>query len=81
MGVDADFALIPIDQVLAHWADEIICMSQSHASEIKLLFGDNPVIQAKVVVLDIPDTFPRGDPELEALIKVRYDERRKQDDA
>lgn len=75
-GAVEDFALIPVDEVLLTWADEVICMSEDHAETvrelIKVLDLYNP---PRVFSLDIPDQFRYRDPQLVQLIKDRYNER------
>lgn len=70
-GTSTDFALIPVDQVLVHWADEIICMSMEQVNYINAVYsnsiGDKPVIS-----LDIPDNYQYNDPELKDIIKLAY---------
>ena len=61
-GAVAEYALIPVDDVLLHWADEIVCMEQSHAMALPEGHGK------KVHVLDLPDHFAYKDPELMDLI-------------
>lgn len=63
-GATLEYALVPLDDVLLHWADEIVCMEQEHADKIKT---DKPVI-----VLDIEDNYPYRHPDLMSLIKERY---------
>ena len=55
-----DYALVPVDQVLLDWADELVFLGQSnlHAASRKFL------INTKVFVLKIPDRFAYRDPEL-----------------
>lgn len=67
VGVDKSHALIPIDQVLLEWADEIICMDSDHEKEIRHL-TDKPI-----VVLGIPDEFGYMDGALVDQIKINYD--------
>lgn len=61
------YALIPVDDVLVAWADEIVCMEAKHAEGLPQ--------GKKVVVLDIPNDFKYRQPELMGLIKTRYMER------
>lgn len=68
VGLDADFALIVIDKVLVHWADEIIVMTERHIREIEQKF--NPT--CPIINLDISDSFNYRDSELIKLIKERY---------
>jgi hypothetical protein len=69
--------LIPVDEVLLTWAEEVVCMSEEQAEAIRYLLKVlglyNP---PSVISLDIPDQFRYRDPELVELIKKRYDERK-----
>ena len=39
VGVEDSFALIPIDDVLIEWADEIVCADIDHVDVVKKLLG------------------------------------------
>ena len=65
-GIHADFAIIPVDEVLLEWADEIVCMDVNQQIELKTR-TKKPVIN-----LSIPDRFEYREPELMQLIKSRY---------
>ena len=68
-GAMADFALVPVDGVLIDWAEEIVCMEQSHANALQ----DNFDVSRKTIhVLGIPDNFAYRDSKLVELIKDRY---------
>lgn len=69
-GISEDYALIPVDEVLIEWADEIVCMEQRHANVLLKLMPNNK----EIVILDIPDNFAYMDDILVALIKERYGE-------
>lgn len=70
-GTSVDFALIPVDNVLVSWADEIVCMSQEQMNFIQAVYSN--LIQGKTVLtLDIPDNFAYDDPELKETIKLAY---------
>ena len=70
-GVTDEYALIVVDDVLLHWAHEVVCMEQVHMDN---LLGKFPGLPASLfVVLDIPDDYRRMDSDLIALIKQRYD--------
>jgi predicted protein tyrosine phosphatase len=74
VGCVTEYALIPIDEVLVEWADEIVCMEQSHVDRIQrdILHSGSKTF----VVLGIPDRFPYRDPELVEAIKASYDAKR-----
>lgn len=65
-GIDPDFAIIPITDVLIEWADEIVCMTQEHKADL-LQMTDKPI-----VCLDIPDNFEYRNPKLMKLVKEQY---------
>ena len=62
-GIDKDFALIPVDEVLIEWADEIVCMSLDQQMALEEM-TDKPVHN-----LDIADDYERMNPTLVKLIK------------
>jgi predicted protein tyrosine phosphatase len=68
-GITKEFALVPVDKVLLHWADEIVVMKPDQAEQIRDLL-DTP---KPIVVLNIPDEFSYRDPTLIELIKTAYD--------
>lgn len=67
VGLDCDFALIPIDDVLIEWADEIVCMDFRHKRALETLAPGKPIL-----CLDIPDKFNFRNPRLSGLIRKRY---------
>lgn len=64
----SDFAIIPVDEVLIEWADEIVVMELWHLFEIQKRFKT----KKKILVLGIPDQFGYRDPELMRLIEMQY---------
>lgn len=68
-GLEESYALMPVDEVLVSWADEIVCMTLQHR---EILITRFPTAAAKVVVLKIPDDYRYRDPELMKLIAERY---------
>jgi len=60
------YALIPITEVLLHWADEIVCMTEYHKACLK------NVTDKTIINLDIPDSFSYREQELEDLISHEY---------
>jgi predicted protein tyrosine phosphatase len=71
VGISREFALVIIDDVLLHWADEIVCMSIDHKLEVKKMLGDRDI---PIITLDISDDYKFRDPELIKLIADRYTE-------
>jgi len=68
-GLTAEFALVPVDRVLLHWAEEVVCMSQEQAEHLRDLIGE----EKPIVVLNIPDIYGYRDPELIEKIREAYD--------
>lgn len=65
-GMDADHALIPIDEVLLEWADEVVCMTKDHKKALEKM-TDTPI-----VCLNIKDSYGYMDDNLVQLIKEAY---------
>lgn len=74
-GVESEFALVPVDEVLLQWADQIVCMDafQKSVLEQKLLLAGDASAKCKILNLDIEDKYPYRDPELIQQIKEKYD--------
>ena len=70
-GISEEYALIPVDQVLVHWADEIVCAETRHKEELIERFK---VHNKPVHALDIPDKYGFRDPELVDLILEKLKE-------
>ena len=68
-GLSKEFALIPIDEVLLTWADQIVCMNAEQAEKIRSMLVD----ETPIVVLGIPDSFTYRDEKLVSLIRESYD--------
>ena len=77
-GLTPEFALVPVDKVLLHWADLIVCMSGEQADDLQDLL-DNMQEEKPIISLNIPDMYGYRDPELVELIKSAYDEATKED--
>jgi len=74
-GLSKEFAIIPIDEGLLVWADEIVCFTENQKEEIEKLIADLSLIdKIKVIVLDIPDNYPYRDTDLISMIKNLYGE-------
>jgi len=75
-GATPDFALVPVDEVLLTWADEVVCMSEEQAGTVRELLDNLKLYDPpRVICLDIPDQFKYRDPRLVKLIKDRYNKR------
>ena len=69
VGMNKEFALIPVDSVLVDWADEIVVMEDWMA---ELLLREYSKLS--IISLDIADSFTYRDPKLIKLITERYNE-------
>ena len=65
-GMDVDYALIPVDQVLLEWADEIVCMQPNQAYDLRKLTNK------RIICLSIKDNYEYRNPELIDIIRTRY---------
>lgn len=66
-GINPEYALVPVDEVLLEWADEIVCMERKQAVLLEKL-TNKPVL-----CLEIPDHFRYRDTELMDMVKKQYD--------
>jgi predicted protein tyrosine phosphatase len=66
--MDESHALIPIDQVLIAWADEIVCMTREQEDRLRQLVA----IGTPIINLNIPDSFAYRDKHLAKLIRTNY---------
>jgi predicted protein tyrosine phosphatase len=71
VGVVPEYALVPIDPVLVDWADEIVVMESWQADTVRIDFPEESKGK-RVIVLNVPDKYPRMNPELVELIKKAY---------
>lgn len=70
-GLVPEFALIPFDQVLATWANEIVCMTDDQSERVEKMLI-NWQLTTPVISLNIPDVFGYRDPKLIQLIRDTY---------
>ena len=82
-GIDGGHALIPVDVVLLHWADEIVVMDENQKfaihkiqdemvnknAHLGLNLHDTPIHN-----LNVPDMFGYMDERLQKIILERYEE-------
>lgn len=62
-----DYALIPVDDVLLEWADQIVTVSNELAEELKTM------TKKEVINLEIPDRYRFRDPELMEIIAKSWE--------
>ncbi len=66
-GVVSEYALVPVDDALIEWADEIVCMEPTHSRRLKDMAPGK-----MITCLDIEDRYPYRNPELMRLIAEKY---------
>ena len=71
VGTSKEYALIPLDDVLMHWADEIVFVNMENYKQA-IMYHSSSLRDRQVKVLDIPDNYPYGDPELMSIIVEQY---------
>lgn len=71
-GSTPEYALIPLDDVLIKWADELVFVEQSVFDRAWSDHSDS-LKHKKNVVLTVPDSFEWNDPHLIAEIKAQYE--------
>lgn len=72
-GVTTEYALIPVDHVLLHWADEVVCMEDEHAAKVKEILTENK-FERPIVILGLPDQYEYRNDVLKTEIAKRYAE-------
>lgn len=65
-GMNEEYALIPVDDVLLEWADEIVCMSKQQEIDLKKR------TKKSVFCLEIEDKYEYRNPELIKEIESKY---------
>jgi predicted protein tyrosine phosphatase len=60
------FSETPLTKEMADWADLIFVMEDYMAQELEAFYGQDP---RKIICLDIPDLYERGDPVLVYLLE------------
>jgi predicted protein tyrosine phosphatase len=66
-GLVQEYALILVDSILIHWADEVVCMTAEQEAMLKESGCTKPII-----CLNIEDNFEYRDPKLMKLIAKNY---------
>lgn len=64
-----DYALIPVDDVLLHWADTIIFVNK----DLRYTINDKIPADTNVIELEIPDQYEFRHPELVKIINNEID--------
>lgn len=71
-GVSKEYALVEVDDVLLHWADEIVCMDIDQQKGLEARMASLDIFTTDVICLNIPDSFAYRDPNLINLISEAY---------
>lgn len=66
-GISKEYALVPVDTVLASWADEIVVVEPWMRDELVITYGE-VLANTHIHVLDVPDRFEYRDPYLVKLL-------------
>lgn len=69
-GASTEFALIPVDEVLIEWAEEVVFMERSHYTAIAAAFPQ--VEEKETTILNVPDRFGFMDVDLQKIILEQY---------
>lgn len=71
-GITKEYALVPVDDVLLNWADEVVFMQEWQRMEAIERFPD--AMDGKATkVLNIDDMYEYRDPALIEIVKAAYD--------
>lgn len=73
-GLSDEYALIPVDDVLLSWADEIVCMDEYQEGILRQRLESLGEEEKEVFCLHVPDSFAYRDPDLVKIIKTNYAE-------
>lgn len=73
-GIDTGHALIPVDGVLAHWADSYVVMDESIGTLLKTKFP-HETRKKTIYNFNIEDMYERNNEELIEVIKERVSNR------
>lgn len=69
VGSVPNYALIPIDEVLIYWAQEIVFVNKENHDDVKHKYD---LSNTDVIVLDIPDNYNYRDPDLMKICEDQY---------
>ncbi len=60
------YALIPVDNILLEWADEVVCMSLQQVEQLQ-----DRGYKGKILNLDVPDNYEYRNPSLITIMKKK----------
>lgn len=71
----AYYALVPVNDALIAWADEIVFVNQHNMDEVNKTYDlEELSIHKRIVVLNIPDDYGHMHPELIKAFKEQYED-------
>jgi predicted protein tyrosine phosphatase len=73
VGIEPDYALIKLDDVLLQWADEIVCADTEHERFVRYKVEDL-ALEKPILNLELPDVYQYRHPKLVRLIQKKYGE-------
>lgn len=79
-GVEAEYALVPVDDALLLWADVIVCAEDWHKRTVIKMLKDNNYVDPtgevikEVIALNIPDNYETRSPKLLEIIQTKLEE-------
>lgn len=72
-GISTEYALIPLDDVLLTWADEIVCVERQHAEQIKEMLNSLEKVKP-VHLVPTPDIYETRTPKLVEYLTPKLQE-------
>lgn len=72
-----EYALIPMTESLAYWADNIVVAAYGHLDKVEAMIKQAYIedeLPPKIYVLDIPDNFDYMDPEMVEMMHEKFKE-------
>lgn len=65
-GIEPEYALVPVTDILLHWADEVVCMEEWQKDRLAKM------TTKPIKCLNVPDNFQYRDDVLQQFIKDAY---------
>ena len=72
VGYNKEYALIPLEEILIHWADEVVCVDKESEDAVRSLYNEK--FPVKVITLNIPDIYSAFSHELLEAIETNLKE-------
>lgn len=74
VGVEENFALIYVDEVHVHWANEIVVMDDMQKFHVEQIIAEHSLASKPIHVLSVEDDFGYRDPELVRQMEIKLKE-------